>query len=81
MTARADAAQAQPAQLADVGPLITIAEAAGLARCQPVTIRRWISSGRLRAIRVGRFIRVREADLLALFYGDSGGFWRDCWRA
>ncbi len=46
--------------------LLTITEAAGLLRISPVTLRRWLKSGRLRAVRVGaRALRVRRNDALA----------------
>lgn len=43
---------------------LTIAEAAELVKVDPSTIRRWITSGRHRALRLGpRTVRVRRADL------------------
>jgi excisionase family DNA binding protein len=45
----------------------TIAEAADLLRVSKPTIRRWIGSGKLRAVRLaGRSIRIRRGDLEAL---------------
>lgn len=46
---------------------ISIAEAAELKSVQPLTIRRWIQQGKLRAFRYGpRTIRIRLADLEAM---------------
>ena len=38
--------------------LLTIDEAAQILRVAPVTVRRYVASGRLRALRVGRGIRI-----------------------
>jgi excisionase family DNA binding protein len=44
--------------------LLTIAEAAALLKVDPSTIRRWIRSGRLHALRPGpRTVRVRRSEL------------------
>lgn len=44
--------------------LLTIAEAAELVKVDPSTIRRWIKSGRLHALRPGpRTVRVRRSEL------------------
>jgi excisionase family DNA binding protein len=43
--------------------LITVKEAAQELRVSPVTIRRYIKSGRLRCIRLGRTIRLRREDV------------------
>ncbi|MFN0145021.1 MAG: excisionase family DNA-binding protein [Dehalococcoidia bacterium] len=50
--------------------LLSIHEAAVLGNVHKTTIRRCISSGQLRLYRVGRWIRVREADIQASFAGD-----------
>jgi excisionase family DNA binding protein len=43
--------------------MMTIAEIAAEAKVDPVTPRRWIAKGRLRAVRVGpRAIRVERAE-------------------
>jgi excisionase family DNA binding protein len=44
---------------------LTVAEAARRLRASVVTVRRRIRSGRLRAYRNGRLLRIREADLSA----------------
>lgn len=46
---------------------VSIAEAAELKSVQPITIRRWIQQGKLRAFRYGpKTIRIRLADLEAM---------------
>jgi excisionase family DNA binding protein len=45
--------------------LLTVAEVAERLRVHPITVRRHIKDGRLRAVRVGRAVRVRESDLEA----------------
>lgn len=44
---------------------LTVAEVAERLRVHPITVRRHIKAGRLRAVRVGRAVRVRESDLEA----------------
>ena len=46
----------------------TVKEAAELLKVQPLTIRRWISNGYLRAYRYGpgRVVRIAERDILKL---------------
>jgi excisionase family DNA binding protein len=71
---------------------LTVNEAAALLRVSHVTIRRWIWSGKLPAIRVGRILRIRQADLEQLNGTPSGPAAPDqtgspldprpcCWRA
>ncbi len=43
--------------------LLTVPEVAERLRVHPITVRRHIKTGRLRAVRIGRAVRVREADL------------------
>ena len=45
---------------------MTIQEAADALRVAPVTVRRYIRSGRLRAVRVGRGLRVEKDDVETL---------------
>lgn len=42
---------------------LTIAQVAERLQCSPDTVRREIARGRLKAIRFGRLIRIRESDL------------------
>ena len=41
--------------------LMTIQEAADALRVKPITVRRYIAKGRLKAVRVGRAVRVNSA--------------------
>jgi excisionase family DNA binding protein len=45
--------------------LLTVQETAAMLKLSPVTIRRYIASGRLPAVRVGRGVRLRRADIEA----------------
>lgn len=49
-------------------PQYTVKEAAELLKVQPLTIRRWIADGYLRAYRYGpgRVVRIAERDILKL---------------
>ena len=47
-------------------PLLTVAEAASIARAAPGTVRRWIAVGRLAGCKLGRRYRVRRGDLAEL---------------
>jgi excisionase family DNA binding protein len=46
-----------------MGELMTVREVARLCRVHEVTVRRHIASGRLKAVRVGRQVRVRSEDV------------------
>jgi excisionase family DNA binding protein len=46
--------------------LLTVAEAAGLLRLKPSTMRAWILGRRLPYCKVGRLVRIRKADVDAL---------------
>ncbi len=46
--------------------LLTVQETASLLRVSPMTIRRYISSGRLPAVRIGRGVRVPRESLAQL---------------
>ena len=48
-----------------VGPLYTTGEVATLLRVSQRTVQDWIRSGSLTAVRYGRLLRVRQADLVA----------------
>ncbi len=50
--------------------LLTVPEVAERLRVHPITVRRHIKAGRLRAVRIGRAVRVREADLAVLLRQD-----------
>jgi excisionase family DNA binding protein len=43
--------------------LWTVAEVADLLRVGTMTIYRWVNSGELKSVKIGRVIRVREKDL------------------
>lgn len=46
--------------------LLTVHEAASLLRVSELTIRRWIWAGKLPATRLGRLVRIKQADLEGL---------------
>jgi excisionase family DNA binding protein len=46
-----------------VGTLYTTKEVAQLLRVSPRTVQDWIRSGTLTAVRYGRLLRIRQADL------------------
>jgi excisionase family DNA binding protein len=52
--------------------LLTVREAAQQLRLSPITIRRYIASGKLAAVRIGRNVRVPERDVAQLAMQDSG---------
>ena len=56
----ADVVTAEPPTL---GPLYTTGEVAGLLKVSQRTVQDWIRSGSLPAIRYGRLLRIRQADL------------------
>jgi excisionase family DNA binding protein len=47
-----------------VGTLYTTGEVAKLLRVHPRTIQEWIKRGTLTAVRYGKLIRIRQADLV-----------------
>jgi excisionase family DNA binding protein len=49
-----------------MGELLTVAEAAGLLRLKPSTLRAWILRRKLPYCKVGRLVRIRRADVEAL---------------
>ena len=46
-----------------VGPLYTTGEVAKMLRVNQRTVQEWIRSGALTAVRYGRLLRIRQADL------------------
>lgn len=46
--------------------MMDVAEAARVARRTPETVRRWVWSGRLAAIKVGNRLLIKRADVLAV---------------
>lgn len=52
---------------------LTVPEVADLLRVTPMTVRRWIKSGRLPASQIGRDYRIQSADLEALVAGAETG--------
>ena len=48
-----------------VGTLYTTGEVAKLLRVHPRTVQEWIRSGTLTAVRYGKLLRIRQADLAA----------------
>ena len=45
---------------------LTVAEVAAILKLNQQTVRNWIDQGSLPAVRVGRRVRIRRADFLAL---------------
>jgi len=43
--------------------MLTVNEVAGILRCEHKTVRALISSGKLKAVRLGRALRIREMHL------------------
>ena len=60
-----DAARDRLKASAEASEYLTVEEAAEIARCHPVTIRRAFESGRLRAFRPAQRVLIREDDLRA----------------
>ena len=54
---------AQKVQPASIQHLLTVDQSAEYMQVNPMTIRRWIEKGDLRAFRMGRGIRIRLEDL------------------
>jgi excisionase family DNA binding protein len=67
---------ARAVSAARVPKLLDVVEVATLLDVSEKTIRRWISAGRLPMHRIGRLVRVSDADLAA-FIADA----RDCKEA
>ena len=52
-----------PAEPPTLGTLYTTGEVAGLLKVSQRTVQDWIRSGTLTAVRYGRLLRIRQADL------------------
>jgi len=65
MTADADSDRTgrRDAQAPPDGEFLTVGDVAQRLSVHPQTVRSWVARGELRAIRIGRIIRVRRADL------------------
>jgi excisionase family DNA binding protein len=61
---------ARSATLKQASPMLTVEVVAERLKVSERTVRRWIDAGFLRAVRLGRLVRVFETDLQALI--DSG---------
>jgi len=59
-----DAVAALAADPTAIGPLLTTAEVAKLLRVHQRTVQEWIRTGELPALRFGRVLRIRQADLV-----------------
>ena len=55
------------AQTTATARIFNVVEAADRLRVHPVTVRRLVDKGQLRAARIGDLLRIREEDLQALF--------------
>jgi excisionase family DNA binding protein len=52
---------------------LLVSEAAARAKCSPFTIRKEIREGRLRAVRIGRLVRILDEDLTTWARGPRSG--------
>jgi len=50
-------------EMATMGQLITVEDAAKLLSCSPAAVRKWLYQKRLRAVKIGRLTRLRLADI------------------
>jgi len=46
--------------------LLTLEEASRLLACTPAAVRKWITQGRVQKVRLGRLVRVRRGDIVAI---------------
>jgi len=53
----------QKTQVRDPDELLTVEEVARIVKASVSTVRKWIRTGELRSVKVGRLRRVRRADL------------------
>lgn len=51
--------------MAEKPEIMTCKEVASLWRFEPQTVRRWVTMGRLKALRIGNHMRFRRADVIA----------------
>ena len=65
----ADHSAATPASEHD--PWLTVPEVSEQLKLHPATIRAWVKSGRLRAVRAGRTWRVRRSEVDRALHADS----------
>ena len=61
----ANTADGHAASSAVIGPLYTVEEVGQLLKVSPRAVQNWVRVGALGAVRYGRLLRIREADLLA----------------
>lgn len=52
-----------PADPSVIGPLYTTQEVAKMLRVSQRTVQEWVRAGALTAVRYGRLLRIRQADL------------------
>jgi excisionase family DNA binding protein len=62
-----------------LGQYYTTEEVAQVLRVSQRTVQEWIRTGALTAVRYGRLLRVRQADLLAFGQGADQGRPRHAW--
>jgi excisionase family DNA binding protein len=56
------------ASISPIEPVLTIGQAAEVCQVSTKTIRRWIASGQLRAVKLGRQWRIHRRDLNAALH-------------
>lgn len=57
----------QETQVRDPDELLTVEEVARIVKASVSTVRKWIRTGELRSVKIGRLRRVRRADLQQSF--------------
>jgi excisionase family DNA binding protein len=67
-----------PASLED--PWLTVPQVGAELKLHPATVRIWINTGRLRAVRVGREWRVRRSDVDRALMADASPAYADAAR-
>jgi excisionase family DNA binding protein len=53
--------------------LLSVPDAAALLGCSPAAIRKWLSQGQLKGVKVGRLTRLRVSELEAFVQPRNGG--------